>query len=124
MTETLSYAHNIAGQLNLRQQQVGNTLELLGDGGTVPFIARYRKELTGSLDEVVVATIRELHQKLMEVDKRRQSIVETLTKIGLLDDSPEAAAAQGGEPHRARRHLPAVSPETQNPGPYGQRTGA
>ncbi len=82
-----TYIQQIAGQLNLRAQQVSNTLGLLSDGGTVPFIARYRKELTGSLDEVAVAAIREQHQKLVEVDKRRQTILETLSKIGVLDET-------------------------------------
>ena len=87
MIEPAIYIQQIAGQLNLRTQQVSNTLSLLSDGGTVPFIARYRKELTGSLDEVSVAAIREQHQKLVEVDKRRQTILETLKKIGILDET-------------------------------------
>jgi protein Tex len=87
MTSPSTYACWIAGQLNLREQQVSNTLGLLTDGGTVPFIARYRKELTGSLDEVVVTAIRDHHQKLIEIDKRRHAILETLTKIGLLDET-------------------------------------
>ncbi len=87
MTEPATYTHQIAGHLNLREQQVSNTLALLIDGGTVPFIARYRKELTGSLDEVAITAIREQHQKLVDVDKRRQTILETLTKIGLLDET-------------------------------------
>ncbi len=87
MTDPAAYAHQIAGQLNLREQHVRNTLGLLSDGGTVPFIARYRKELTGSLDEVVIAAIRDDHQKLVDVDKRRQTIFDTLTKLGLLDET-------------------------------------
>lgn len=82
-----AYAVQIAGQLSLREQQVSQTLALLGEGGTVPFIARYRKELTGSLDEVAIAAIREQHLKLIEIDKRREFIIETLTKMELLDDS-------------------------------------
>jgi uncharacterized protein len=86
-SESATYAHQIAGHLNLRVQQVSNTLDLLSEGGTVPFIARYRKEITGSLDEVAVAAIRELHQKLVEVDKRRRTILDTLGRIGLLDET-------------------------------------
>lgn len=52
----------------------------------MPFIARYRKELTGSLDEVVVTAIRDHHRKLVEIDKRRETILETLGKNELLDD--------------------------------------
>ena len=87
MIETETYIQQIAGHLQLRHQQVSSTLALLGDGGTVPFIARYRKEQTGSLDEVAIAAIREMQQKLIEIDKRRQTILESLTKIGLLDET-------------------------------------
>lgn len=80
------YTHAIADLLNCRHQQVDNTLKLLGDGGTVPFIARYRKELTGSLDEVAIAAIRDHHQHLAEIDKRRHTIIETLGRLGLQTD--------------------------------------
>ena len=81
-----SYPLQIANLLNLRMEQVGNTLGLLQEGGTVPFIARYRKELTGSLDEVAVTAIRDHHRKLVEIDKRREAIFETLAKNELLDE--------------------------------------
>ena len=57
----------IAEQLNLPVQVVGNTLELLGEGCTIPFIARYRKERTGALDEVQIAAISNLNDKLTEL---------------------------------------------------------
>ena len=87
MTSTESYPQQIAGLLKLNENQVNNTLQLLSEGGTVPFIARYRKELTGSLDEVVVSAIRDHHHKLIEIDKRRESILETLIKNELLTES-------------------------------------
>ncbi len=86
MTAPPPYAHQIAAQLNLREQQVVHTLTLLLEGGTVPFIARYRKEQTGSLDEVAVTAIREQHRKLVEIDKRRETILETLSRNELLDE--------------------------------------
>ena len=86
MTSSTTYPQQIAALLGLREQQVGNTLGLLTEGGTVPFIARYRKELTGSLDEVAVAAIREHQHKLVEIDKRRETILETLAKNELLTD--------------------------------------
>lgn len=70
----------IAAELNLPITQVTNTLTLLDEGGTVPFIARYRKERTGSLDEVAIAEIKEKSEKLTELVKRRQSIFDSLTK--------------------------------------------
>lgn len=77
----------IARQLNLSTSQVQNTLELLAEGGTVPFIARYRKERTGSLDEVNIAAIKEHQIKLIDFSKRQQVILESLEKNELL--SPE-----------------------------------
>ena len=62
------------------------TAELLGSGATVPFIARYRKEATGSLDEVAVATVRDRMAQLAELDKRRGAILASLAERGLLDD--------------------------------------
>jgi uncharacterized protein len=86
MTTEQTYANLIAGQLNISVAQVTGTLKLLAEGGTVPFIARYRKELTGSLDEVAILGIRDQHLKLMEIDKRREAIIESLVKNELLTD--------------------------------------
>ncbi len=76
----------IAGELEVRQTQVAATAELLAGGATVPFISRYRKEATGSLDEVQIAAIRDRLTGLAELDKRRQSIIESLSKRDLLSD--------------------------------------
>jgi uncharacterized protein len=86
MTTEQTYSNLIARQLNISAAQVTGTLNLLAEGGTVPFIARYRKELTGSLDEVAISGIRDQHQKLMEIDKRREAIIESLIKNELLTD--------------------------------------
>lgn len=80
------FSQQIANLLNLRANQVGSTLELLEEGATVPFIARYRKERTGSLDEVAVSAIREQHRKLVEIEKRRETILETLAENNLLNE--------------------------------------
>lgn len=58
----LIYAEYIAGELNIDSNAVENTLKLLSDGATIPFIARYRKEWTGGLDEVQIVAIRNLAQ--------------------------------------------------------------
>ncbi|MBO3700683.1 Tex family protein [Roseivirga sp. E12] len=68
----------IASELSISVQQVSATVKLLDDGGTVPFISRYRKEVTGSLDEVVVANIRDRAQQLKDLDKRREAILKSL----------------------------------------------
>lgn len=74
----------IAGRLTIPAKSVASTLELLTGGATVPFIARYRKEMTGGLDEVQIANIRDLAQKLADLDKRREAIIATITEQGKL----------------------------------------
>ncbi|MFA6277023.1 MAG: Tex family protein [Pedobacter sp.] len=71
----------IASALNISIKQVSATLALLDEGATVPFISRYRKEATGSLDEVQVAAIRDLAQQLRELDKRREAILKSLREL-------------------------------------------
>lgn len=85
MTEPqISY---ISNQLNIPFKGVLNTIKLFEDGATIPFISRYRKELTGSLNEVQIEQIAELEQKIKELDKRRISILETIKQQGKLTDA-------------------------------------
>ncbi len=81
------HSNIIAAELGLSAQQVNATITLLDEGATVPFISRYRKEMTGSLDEVQVAGIRDRFQQLRELDKRREAILKALTALDKL--SPE-----------------------------------
>jgi protein Tex len=74
----------IAGELILKERQVKAVSELLDTGATVPFIARYRKEVTDSLDEVVVAQIRDRLIQLRKLEERRDFIIHSLTNRGLL----------------------------------------
>ncbi len=76
----------ISRESGISLKQVRNTLELLATGATIPFISRYRKEVTGSLDEVQVADIRDLNKKLEELDKRRKAILESIEEQGLLTE--------------------------------------
>ena len=80
----MNYASVIAARLEFGQRQVENTITLLEQGATVPFIARYRKEVTGSLNEVQIAAIRDLLLKLKELDKRREAIVQSIEEQGKL----------------------------------------
>lgn len=80
----------IAAELAIAEKQVLSTIELLDEGATVPFISRYRKEATGSLDEVQVAAVRDRFQQLRDLDKRREAILKALTALGKL--SPELEA--------------------------------
>ncbi len=76
----------IAGELGLLPRQVEATASLLKDGATVPFIARYRKEVTGSLDEVVITGIRDRLRQLADLDTRRESILKSLAESNNLTD--------------------------------------
>ncbi len=80
----------IAAELALAPWQIQATAELLADSATVPFIARYRKEATGSLDEVAIAGIRDRLLQLQELDKRRESILKSLQERDLLTADLEA----------------------------------
>lgn len=76
----------IASALGLQKWQVENTLSLLAEGATIPFISRYRKERTGTLDEVAVGNIAEQKSKLDEVEKRRDTILKSIEEQGKLTD--------------------------------------
>jgi len=80
------YIHILAMDLNLVPWQVENTLNLLASGATVPFISRYRKEVTGSLDEVQITEIRDQNVRFREFDKRRESIIHSIGEQGKLTD--------------------------------------
>jgi uncharacterized protein len=78
--------HQIAQELRMGRGQVAATVSLLDDGATVPFIARYRKENTASLDEVAITSIRDRLSQIRELRARRTAILESLVKRGLLID--------------------------------------
>ena len=68
----------IARKMGLHEWQVENTIRLLDDGATIPFISRYRKEMTGSLDEVKLLHIKDEFERLKELDKRREAIIKSI----------------------------------------------
>lgn len=78
------YIALIASSLNLKEKQVANTIKLLTEGATIPFISRYRKEMTENLDEVQVANIKEQYDKLCELEKRKISILKSIEEQGKL----------------------------------------
>jgi len=84
----------IAQRLGLSQEQVDNTLALLDAGCTIPFIARYRKERTGNLNEVQIAQISELYEKLQELEKRKETILKTIGEQGALTPELESRIRQ------------------------------
>jgi len=107
----------IARKLGLQEWQVENTVRLLDDGSTVPFISRYRKEMTGSLDEVIILNIKDQYEKLRELDKRRDAIIKSVEEQekmtpGLLQRINEAATMAELEdiylPYRPKRRTRAT----------------
>lgn len=80
------YLKKIAEELGVKIWQVENTVELLSQGATVPFISRYRKERTGSLDEVEIAQIKHLAEGFDAMEKRKEGILETIVEAGALTE--------------------------------------
>ena len=76
----------IARTLGLREQQVANTIRLLDEGATIPFVSRYRKEATGGMDEVQVAAVKEHNDRLRELQHRKEYVLQTIEEQGKLTD--------------------------------------
>ena len=87
------FASLIAHQLNLKEPAVANTLALLDEGCTIPFISRYRKERTGGLDEVQIADISDHYDRLKEIQKRKETVVKTITDLGKMTPDLEQRIA-------------------------------
>ncbi len=81
----------IAEELGVREQQVAAAVELLDGGATVPFVARYRKEATGALDDAQLRTLQERLTYLRELEDRRAAVLNSIREQGKLDDALEAA---------------------------------
>ena len=89
----LEYRNVIAGELSLNRSSVESVLKLMDEGATIPFIARYRKEASGGMDEVVLASVRDLREKLAAMDQRRKTIISSLSERNLLTDELEKKIA-------------------------------
>lgn len=86
MQEVAFYASLLAKELSIDYQYIRNTLTLLSEGATIPFIARYRKEKTGSMDEEMVALLQKRMQQLQALDKRREAVLSSIEEQGKLTD--------------------------------------
>ena len=80
------YINSIASRLQIKDWQVENCITLFEDGATIPFISRYRKERTGGLDEVAVAEVRHWADVFAEMEKRKETVLETISQAGALTD--------------------------------------
>jgi uncharacterized protein len=87
MEQLEQFAGLLSKEQNLTWQQTKNTLKLISEGNTVPFMARYRKEATGSLDEVAITTLRDRFYQLKELEKRKESILKSIGEQGKLTES-------------------------------------
>ena len=91
MTTALSIPERIANELGVRSEQVRAAVDLLDGGATVPFVARYRKEATGALDDAQLRTLDERLRYLRELEERRTSILDSIRSQGKLDGTLEAS---------------------------------
>lgn len=80
----------ICNNLNIKENQVKNTLAMLGEGATIPFIARYRKELTGALDETKIKEISDVYEYQVNLLKRKEDVIRLIDEKGLLTDELKA----------------------------------
>src|SRR5688572_12941972 len=85
------WIEQITRELSLQQKNVKAVADLLSEGATIPFISRYRKEMTGSMDEVMITNIRDRIDQLRELDKRREAVISSIEKQGKL--TPELLGA-------------------------------
>ena len=122
---TAEHIARIAEELELKLAAVQATVELLKQDATIPFIARYRKEATDSLDEVAVTAIRDRLNQLEEMDARKATILKSLETHGHLTDELKEKRAVRAEYVGAGRHLPALSPQAQDKSDHcpGKRPG-
>src|SRR5919109_3269775 len=86
---TRSVASTIASELGVRERQVQAAVDLLDGGATVPFVARYRKEATGALDDAQLRTLEDRLRYLRELEERRAAVLESIRSQGKLDDALE-----------------------------------
>ena len=117
------HSARIAKDLNLTQASVEATLALLGEGCTVPFIARYRKEATGSLDEEDILAVKTLSERLEALDTRRESIITSLSSKGALNSDLRDRCAPR-QLLRSSRTSPAPPPEEKDEGLHRGGEGA
>ncbi|MDR2473659.1 MAG: RNA-binding transcriptional accessory protein [Tannerella sp.] len=80
----------ISERSGISNHQIINTIELLDDGATIPFISRYRKEKTGGLNEVEIANIADEYKRLLDLEKRKETIVSTIEELGKMNDALKA----------------------------------
>ena len=107
----------ISKEVGAPVSRVETTLKLLEEGATVPFIARYRKEATGNLDEVKIRDIDEKRQYYKDLEERRATILASIEKQGKLTDELKAEDSRLLHQERTRRSLPSFQAEAEKQRP-------
>ena len=122
----MTIIERIAEEFKLKVDQVEKTVALIDEGNTIPFIARYRKEVTGSLDDGILRDLNDRLTFLRNIEKRKQEVSELITAQEKMTPEIQAAidAAQtitevddiylGTDDHRGRRYLPSLPPAPQD----------
>lgn len=114
----------ISQDIQVPEEQVAAVLNLLDQGATIPFIARYRKEKTGSLDEVAISRIRDRQQTLAALDARKAAILKSLSERDLLTPELEKTIQNAATLAALEDRYEKVPAPAQDKGNDGQRTGA
>ena len=126
----VSHINALSREMSLTPSQIEAVAHLLDEGATIPFIARYRKEATGSLDEVVVTQVRDRLEQLAELQKRRQTILKSLGDNGHLTDDLQTAVEAAGTlselediylPYRPKRRTRATVAREKGLEPLAER---
>ena len=86
----------ISASSGINERQVTRTLDLLNNGATIPFISRYRKEVTGGLDEVQVEEIKTQHERLCDLAKRKETIINTVSELGKMTPELKSVLMNAG----------------------------
>ena len=117
------YAQQLAAELNLSAKNVQGAIDLIDQGNTIPFIARYRKEVTGSMDDQVLRDLGDRLEYLRGLDKRKEEVTSSITEQGAM--TPELTAAlQGQDAGRGRGPLPPLQAQAQDPRQHRQGSRA
>ncbi|NWN92790.1 RNA-binding transcriptional accessory protein [Marinobacter adhaerens] len=118
-----SIFRRIADELGIREQQVNATVALLDEGSTVPFIARYRKEVTGSLDDSQLRTLEERLRYLRELEDRRTTILNTIAEQGKLTDELQQSIQQADTKNRLEDLYLPYKPKRRTKGQIAREAG-
>ena len=113
----------IAGELNIRPDQVQRTGSLLAEQATVPFISRYRKEATGGLDEVAINRIKDRLNRLDNLEKRRITILDTIAEQGKLSDELAARIRATFDPRELEDIYLPYKPKRRTRGTVARENG-